>query len=523
MNARPNFLIVMTDQHRADWLGCAGHPVLRTPHIDALAARGARFTDFNVASPVCMPNRASILTGRYPSVHGLRHNGLHLPMSANTFVDVMRDGGYWTGLIGKSHIQPMTDIAPNMGAAAPARDDALREAVKPDGESYDWEEPWRYEADDPVVFPQPYYGFEHVDMVTGHGANCGGHYLQWLRQSNADWRALRDPANELAHGYRCPQAHRTPLPEALYPTAYIRDRAIDFLAAARRRGQPFLAFVSFPDPHHPFTPPGRYWDMYRPEQFAVDLPYSAHRNPPPPLRACRAELEDGTRQTKAQKLFMAHERELREAMALSAGMIAMIDDAVGDILAALDANGQTRDTVVIFTSDHGDYLGAFSLLLKGPIQHRSINQVPFIWADGAAPDGPPTVGGLYSSLDIAPSVLARAGLTPYHGMQGRDLTPALAGGPPVRDRLLIEHEDSQPKPGLPKRPNLRTVLTERYRVTVYAGETWGEIYDLRDDPNETHNLWDEPGAATLKAELLRELADAMIDAGDRSPWPRRRA
>lgn len=523
MSARPNFLILMTDQHRADWLGCAGHPVLRTPHIDALARRGTRFTDFHVASPVCMPNRASILTGRYPSVHGLRHNGLHLPMSANTFVDVLRAGGYWTGLIGKSHIQPMTDIAPNMGAPEPPRNDALREATKPDGGRYDWEEPWRYESDEPVAFPRPYYGFDHVDMVTGHGALCGGHYLQWLRRRTADWRALRDPANELAHDYACPQAHRTPLPEALYPTAYIRDQAIDFLAAARERDRPFLAFVSFPDPHHPFTPPGRYWDLYEPDRFTVDLPYEAHRNPSPPLRACRAELEDGTRQTQAQKLFMAHDRELREAMALSAGMIAMIDDAVGAILAALDANGQTRDTVVIFTSDHGDYLGAFSLLLKGPIQHRSINRVPFIWADGALSDAPATAPGLHSSLDIAPSIVARAGLPPYHGMQGTDLAPALAGKPAGRRALLIEHEDSQPKPGLPRRPNLRTLVTERHRLTVYAREDWGELYDLDRDPHETHNLWDAPGAAGIKADLLKALADAMIRAADQSPWPRRRA
>ncbi|MEM7210488.1 MAG: sulfatase-like hydrolase/transferase, partial [Pseudomonadota bacterium] len=106
---RPNFLFVMTDQHRADWLGCAGHPVVRTPNIDALAARGTLFTDFHTASPVCMPNRASFMTGRYPSVHGLRYNGCTLPRNANTFVDVLRAGGYRTASIGKSHLQPFTD------------------------------------------------------------------------------------------------------------------------------------------------------------------------------------------------------------------------------------------------------------------------------------------------------------------------------------------------------------------------------------------------------------------------------
>jgi len=112
LTARPNFLFIITDQHRADYLGCAGHPVLRTPHIDALAATGTRFEQFHVATPVCMPNRASLLTGRYPSVQGLRQNGEHLSYRANTFVDVLAASSYRTVSVGKSHVQPMTMHAP---------------------------------------------------------------------------------------------------------------------------------------------------------------------------------------------------------------------------------------------------------------------------------------------------------------------------------------------------------------------------------------------------------------------------
>ena len=108
---KPNFLFIITDQHRADYLGCAGHPVLKTPHIDALAAGGTRFDQFYVATPVCMPNRASLLTGRYPSVHGLRQNGEYLTYRANTFADVLSANGYRTAAIGKSHVQPMTEFA----------------------------------------------------------------------------------------------------------------------------------------------------------------------------------------------------------------------------------------------------------------------------------------------------------------------------------------------------------------------------------------------------------------------------
>ena len=109
MTDRPNFLFLITDQQRSDWLGCYGHPVVRTPHIDALAAEGTRFADFHVAAPICMPNRASLMTGRMPSLHGLRYNGCNLPLSANTFVDVLAAGGYDTAAIGKSHLQTFTN------------------------------------------------------------------------------------------------------------------------------------------------------------------------------------------------------------------------------------------------------------------------------------------------------------------------------------------------------------------------------------------------------------------------------
>src|SRR5688500_2462800 len=111
-SSRPNFLLFITDQHRADFLGCYGHPVLRTPHIDSIAARGTAFDRFYVASPVCMPNRSSLMTMRMPSVHGVRSNGIPLSMNAVTFVDLLRDAGYRTALIGKSHLQNFTSWAP---------------------------------------------------------------------------------------------------------------------------------------------------------------------------------------------------------------------------------------------------------------------------------------------------------------------------------------------------------------------------------------------------------------------------
>ena len=227
MKSKPNFLYIMVDQLRADWLGCYGHSVVKTPNIDAIAEEGTRFDEFHVATPVCMPNRASFMTGRMPSVHGLRYNGCLLSERANTFVDVLKAGGYATATIGKSHLQPFTDFeAEKQGGDLQG---PIEEAWKPESGDYGREEPGRYEDKDQFNFPTPYYGFDHVDMVTGHGDRAGGHYRQWFRTKHPNWRELVDPENELPHEYSCPQAYRTPIPSDSYPTAYIGESAKRYL------------------------------------------------------------------------------------------------------------------------------------------------------------------------------------------------------------------------------------------------------------------------------------------------------
>ncbi len=521
MAKRPNFLFIITDQHRADYLGCAGHPVLKTPHIDSIAAGGVLFDNFWVATPVCMPNRATLLTGRYPSVNGLRHNGCELSYDATTFVDVLRRAGYRTAAIGKSHVQPMTGI-PAQPRVDPDALGPIKESWRDDGADYDNEDPARYESVDYYRFDLPYYGYEHVDMVTWHGDVCSGHYLQWLRRQSNQSDAWRDRKNQLPHDYVCPQAFRTPIPENLYPTAFIRDRAIEWLKSAKEDDKPFFAFVSFPDPHHPFTPPGEYWDMYKPEQFSVPPGYDAHRNPIPPMRFLHEQWKTGGRADQSQEAFMASEREIREAMALSCGMIAMIDDAVGAVLETLKTSGRYDETVIVFNADHGDYLGDCSMMLKSAIQRRSINNVPFIWSDPQARVARRS-HALTSTLDLAPSILARAGVKPYYGIQGRSFLGNLDGSPALRNQLVIEFEDTQRRIDFKEPAVVRTLQRDDYRLSVYRNETWGELYDLADDPQELHNRWDDAAYAGVKARLIEALMREMIDNVDQSPRGRRRA
>jgi arylsulfatase A-like enzyme len=514
---RPNFVFFITDQHRADYLGCAGHPIVRTPNIDAIAAQGTRFDRFHVATPVCMPNRASLLTGRFPSAHGLRYNGCDLTYRARTFVEQLRAAGYRTAHIGKSHVQPMVGAPPEPRGAG-----LIAEAWKDEAGDYDNEDPSRYTGDELYRFKLPYYGYDHVDMVTGHGDQCNGHYAQWLRAQTPLAAAWRNPKSQLPHDYVCPQAVRTPVPEHLYPTSFIRDRACDFLDSVTHDDTPFFAFVSFPDPHHPFTPPGKYWDMYDPKDFSVRLPYEAHKNPTPPMKWLHERWTGNKRVDQTPEAFMANDRELREAMALSCGMITMIDDAIGTVVEALKRSGRYDDTVLVFNSDHGDYLGDYNLLLKGAIMLRSVNNVGFIWSDPQ--DRSPRLShALSSTIDLAPTILARAGVEAFYGIQGRNLMDVMDGSGKVRDRLMIEHQDSMTRMGFAEPVTVRTLVTEGHRLTIFKGETWGELYDLAVDPDESHNLWDEPSAAGVRARLMEALAQEMMTNVDQSPRARKRA
>jgi arylsulfatase A-like enzyme len=531
--SRPNFLLFITDQHRVDYLSCYGHPVLKTPHIDSIAARGTRFTRFYVATPVCMPNRATLMTGRMPSVHGARSNGSPLPLHSNTFVDALRAAGYATALVGKSHLQNFTEF-PAMLKRAPARagdqvlDASFAEARKPlpgDG-PYDQEHPKRWQSGSDFDMKLPFYGFEHVDLATAHGDHVGGHYYVWLKQQRSDADALRDHNNQLPHDYACPQAYRTPIPEDLYPTAYVAQKSCEWLDryAAGDRSRPFFLMSSFPDPHHPFTPPGRYWSMYRPQDLALPASFQhGNRLLARSVAWALAQRESGKAVLTEQAAFAVDEREAREAMALSCGMIAMIDDAIGRVLTRLGDSGLADNTVVIFTTDHGDFLGDHRLLLKGPAHFDGITHVPFIWAEPGA-RAPRTTDVLGGTLDIASTILDRAGVQPYNGIQGGSLLPAIAGeGALSRASMVIEDEAQRATLGHPAPPRLRTLITRRWRLTINRGDPWGELYDLQNDPHELDNLFEDRDHRGVRAELMEELAYRQMELADRSPLPIGRA
>lgn len=524
MSRRPNFLFFITDQHRADHLGCYGNPVVRTPNIDALATMGFVADEFHVATPICMPNRASLMTGRMPSHHGVRHNGIELSLDERTLPEALREAGYRTMHVGKSHLQNIGTRPP--GFPREGQPKYAKEARR-EGPGRHGQEIWKRWEDDPdAEIETPFYGFDTVDLCIQHGDNQFGHWRRWIRQQVQDADRLIGPDNAMpTPDYeltKCRQAWRTRVPEELYPTAWIADRAITRLREAKAGGQPFFMHCSFPDPHHPFTPPGKYWGMYSPADTLVPASYHAeHRNLSPHIRWLYDRREEGTAVKNMQSLFACTEREAREAIALNYGSISFIDGAIGRVLAELGKLGMDRDTVVVFTADHGDYLGDHQLMLKGPVHYRGLTRVPFIWRDPAASCGSRSTA-LLQTVDIAPTILDRAGVERWNGMQGKSLLPVAAGtASRIRDVMLIEEEGQRYYMGFPDRIRMRTLLDGRHRLSIYEGVSFGELYDRHSDPDELHNLWSEVSAQRLRAEMTEGLARAMIDLADTSPYPTR--
>lgn len=528
MSKRPNFVLFITDQQRADYLGCYDHPVLKTPNIDAIAANGVAFDRFYVASPVCMPNRASLMTGRMPSSHGVRSNGIPLSRRNVTFVDLLRDAGYETALIGKSHLQNFTDFAPvvKRGAARPGFHQAEGELAE--GVRHDLKDPF-YSQEKPEYWSKPgariatpFHGFDHVEMVRGHGDTVGGDYSAWLLERAPNAADLVGPENQLPHNYVCPQAVRTAVPEELYSTSYIAERATAWLEEHSEQDQPFFLMVSFPDPHHPFNPPGHYWDLYDPND--METPEAFRRNdwtPPNHVNALFDERDSGKAALAGMGTIGCSAQEAREARALTCGMISMVDDAVGKVMTALSPIADRGETVVMFNSDHGDHLGDHRLLLKGAEHYEQIIRVPFIWSDPAGPRGTRTSEFAQTS-DIPTTILERASIEPSFGMQGINLLPAIDGGS-GRDSVLIQYDHQVPTAGVGPQPRVHTVRHDRWRLSLFHGLDWGELYDLSNDPGEFNNLWDDPASATAKAAMLEQLARAEMAAVDRVPNPTGRA
>jgi arylsulfatase A-like enzyme len=502
-----NIVVIIADQLRRDHLGFSGRLPVRTPHIDALAARGHVFNRAYAANPVCMPNRATIMTGRWPSAHGLRTNGIPLDPDCDTFARVLRREGWRTAAVGKLHFQPMgyeyedyqlDEIRANMPA--------LWDAAVADrfGEGFvSWEDFDRH-ADGDVAMPSDYYGFDDVALVSGHGDRVSGNYVRWARERGFDPMTQAGRKRALSEYSGWNHVYESATPAALHPTTFVAEEASNRLEEFAAHADPFLLFVSFPDPHHPFAPPAEYFHRHDPADMPMPASFNDdHQDSPAHIREIISRR--GVPDVDPMMLWSPTEEQYRHALAAELGSIEFIDDSIGRILGTIDRLGIADDTVIVFTSDHGDVFGDHGLILKHFTHYEGAIQVPLIISGGAVGRG--SHEDLVSSADIAPTLLDLAHAPVLPRAQGRSMRAIMdAEDAPWRSALLVEEDQPFGIGTLAGPVRIRTVVTHDLRLTRIAGSPSTELYDLSSDPGERLNL----AGSTESAELLARATSIMV-------------
>ena len=276
---------------------------------------------------------------------------------------------------------------------------------------------------------------------------------------------------------------------------------------------------SFTDPHHPFTPPGRYLGMGDPADMPLPASFG-HVDPEEPdlLRQLRAELAEGRANNTGPHPFCAGADQVRQITALTYGMISMVDDAIAGLPDHLDELGIRDDTVVIFTSEHGDFMGDHGLMLKHGLHYDGVLRVPFIWVDPDA-GGPQRTDIHGSSVDISACVLARASVAPVISNQGIDDVRAARSGAAIpRQGVLIEEDELGAHLGREQGLRTRSYIQDNWRLTLWQGMEGGELFDRNVDPHELRNLWRDPNFSSIMARMAEAMLRESIRLTDPSPY-----
>ena len=490
MGRRPNILFITSDQQHWNTLG-ASNPEIKTPNLDRLAAGGTVFTRAYCANPTCTPTRASLITGQYPSQHGAWSLGTKLSEEKHTVGEDFTAAGYRTALVGKAHFQPLrgTDEYPSL-------------------ESY----PIMQDLDFWRRFDGPFYGFEHVELARNHTdeAHVGQHYAIWMEENGlANWRDYFLPPT----GTKERSRHKWLIPERYHYDAWIAERTNALMEQYAQNGEPFFLWASFFDPHPVYLAPEPWDTLYDPGSLTVpQVTEGEHAKNPPHFQMTQAASPDFSAYQEPDGSgchgFHSHRIErskLAKDIAVYYGMISLMDKYIGVILDQLEALGLADNTVVVFTTDHGHFYGQHGLIAKGAFHYEDMIKVPFIarWP-GRVPSGRRSEA-LLSLVDLPQTFLSLCGIPAPRTMTGVDESPVWLGDVErVREQVIVENRHQ------PTTIHVKTYVDERYKLTVYYNRDYGELFDLRDDPGEINNLWSEPAAAALKADLVMKLLFAEM-------------
>ncbi|MEM6552073.1 MAG: sulfatase-like hydrolase/transferase [Planctomycetota bacterium] len=485
-----NIVWVCTDQQRGDSLGCTGNPYAETPVLDALAAEGALLTRVISSHPVCMPSRASMHTGTLPLRHGVVCNGITLPRReagdherashAATLADHLLEQGYHTRCIGKLHLQ----------AHQPGIEHGLREsyAMWASGTNDDW--------------TGPLYGFEHLEMSEGHGAQPGGAFLPWLKAKDPAAAArLLDTSTWPERPCSMGQVRASPIPTRCSATHWVAERAEAFIESDAATERPFFCWLGIPDPHHAWQPPAEVAERFADRDF-LQPATGPKRNAVACWRTCEGMGDALANYTDAAACLAAVRR-------YTDAQNAVIDEAVGRVVDALKRRGLWEDTVFFFGSDHGEFLGDFGRVQKVDASCRSLSHVPGVmWDPSGGVSG--RVDNVCGGVDVGPTLCRSAGV-PWDVADGRALQDGGTG------RALVQCVGN----GTGKVRANYSWWTEHERLTWHPETDELEYYDHREDPDELVNTAGDHGdrCAELKSVLLAAcLGSVARGVGRVSMW-----
>ncbi len=453
--SQPNILFIMTDQQRWDALGCVSDWV-KTPSLDRIAAEGVRFANCVTNSPVCIPARVSLATGRYPHNTGVWKNlEYDMPADTPTWMQAVQDAGYRTSLFGKTHLHHHK------------------------GDLRDREHLLHA------------YGLQDVDEIGGPRASS------WvLSHMTAKWAdaGLLDAYREDYHERFSNKPHvvrPSALPFEQYADVYVGQQAKAYLQGYNRE-EPWFCWVSFGGPHEPWDAPEPYASMYDP----AIMP-----EPVMPTDASRLVEVDGVLDWKLQSSKSISREEIAACRANYAGNVTLIDDQIGEILQVLEERGELENTIILFSSDHGELNGDYGLIYKETFLNGAV-RVPLLVRTPATMHS--SVAGSVAKtpvewFDIGPTLVELAGGTLSHVQFARSLCPVLEDPEAaVRDFAVSEYDGEI------------MYMDQRWKLFISGEGKPYRLFDLEADPNETANLIADPATSVLQAELRIRIQEHLV-------------
>jgi len=469
-DSRPNIVFIITDQQRFDTINALGYNYVDTPNLDRLVNEGVTFTNCHVSAPSCAPSRASLFTGYYPHTTGILRNA---DAWNHSWIEQLNESGYRCVNVGKMHTYPYHS---------------------PLGfhERYVVENKDRY-------LEERYYFDEWDKALASHGL---------VKQQREEYRKREDYDD-------CLGAFKWELPGDLQSDNFVGNTATWWLNSYPTT-QPLFLEIGFPGPHPPYDPTPELADKYMDRDLPLmDVTDEELESQPSVYKKMRQHNTEVDHDSVVHKLKPTLEERHRQRAYYLAN-VEMIDTKVGEIMEALENNGYGDNTIVIFTSDHGDCLTDHGHSQKWTM-YDTITRMPMIvWAPDRFKGGL-KVDGLCQQMDIGPTILELAGVDVPETMEAESLVPALEEKDwTPREYVYAEHGRDNI---LENTEFMTMVRSEEWKLVHFVDSTEGQLFNMKDDPDEVNNLWDDPDSVDTKRAMLDELREWRVRSlVQTAPW-----